>query len=185
VFSKYSEVVFCQCFTIMLVTCHCHYHLLKGIINILYRIYIYIYNPIDRPVKINFLSNSFFFSTWTKCWHVFNCAKKEMEGSTYLHVIQLEFHILLTINWWKKWIDFVKNKFHLDENIELHCMQLHWIKFHFNSVQTQLKTNHYKYFFFKLLGNLVKKIFHWFFCPLFTFTKMSFWTSCFNLNHFD
>jgi hypothetical protein len=41
------------------------------------------------------------------------------------------------INWWKKWIDFVKIKFHLNENVEWHCMQLelnldslfNWIEF--------------------------------------------------------
>jgi hypothetical protein len=31
--------------------------------------------------------------------------------------------LLLTINRWKKWIDFVKIKLHLNENIEWHYMQ--------------------------------------------------------------
>ncbi len=30
----------------------------------------------------------------------------------------------MMINWWKKWIDFVKIKFHSNENIEWHCIQL-------------------------------------------------------------
>jgi hypothetical protein len=28
------------------------------------------------------------------------------------------------INWWKKWIDFVKIKLYSNENIKWHCMQL-------------------------------------------------------------
>ncbi len=32
--------------------------------------------------------------------------------------------LLMTINLWKNWIDFVKIKFHLIETIEWHCMQL-------------------------------------------------------------
>ncbi len=30
----------------------------------------------------------------------------------------------MMINWWKTWIDFVKIKFHSNENIEWHCIQL-------------------------------------------------------------
>ncbi len=38
--------------------------------------------------------------------------------------------LLVTINWWKIWIDFGKMKFHLNEYIEWHCMELelNWIK---------------------------------------------------------
>jgi hypothetical protein len=39
------------------------------------------------------------------------------------------------INWWKKWFDFVEIKFHLNENIEWHCMhlvQIHWMEFQIN-----------------------------------------------------
>jgi hypothetical protein len=32
--------------------------------------------------------------------------------------------LTVTINWWKKWIDFVEIKFDAKENIEWHCMQL-------------------------------------------------------------
>jgi hypothetical protein len=75
--------------------------------------------------------------------------KKKLEGS-YLHVIQLELHILLTINAWKKWIDFVKNKFHLNENIEWHCMQLHWIEFQLNFNSTKFNLNSIKDKSFKI-----------------------------------
>jgi hypothetical protein len=36
------------------------------------------------------------------------------------------------INWWKESIDFVKIKFHLNENIEWHCMHFDstWIEIH-------------------------------------------------------
>jgi hypothetical protein len=36
----------------------------------------------------------------------------------------------------KKWINFVKIKFHLNENIEWHCMQL---EFNFNSISIEFK----------------------------------------------
>jgi hypothetical protein len=48
------------------------------------------------------------------------------------------------INWWKKWIDFVKSKFHLSENIQWYFMQIelnsnstiglrfNWIEFKFH-----------------------------------------------------
>jgi len=37
--------------------------------------------------------------------------------------------LLVVINGWEKWIDFVKIKFHLNENVEWNCMQfeLNWI----------------------------------------------------------
>jgi len=47
-----------------------------------------------------------------------------------LYYINLGFALLCTtsnhqlINWWKKKVDFVKIKFHLNENIEWHCMHL-------------------------------------------------------------
>ncbi len=57
----------------------------------------------------------------------------------------------MTIKWWKNEIDFVKIKFHLNENIKWHCMQLEfefnsntwngiqillsWDAIHFNSIQ--------------------------------------------------
>lgn len=39
------------------------------------------------------------------------------------------------INWWKKWFDFIEIKFHLNENVEWHCMhrvQIHWMEFQIN-----------------------------------------------------
>jgi hypothetical protein len=39
---------------------------------------------------------------------------------------------------WKKWIDFVKIKFHLNENIEWHCTQL---EFELDSDLTELISN--------------------------------------------
>jgi len=40
--------------------------------------------------------------------------------------------LLLTINWWKKWIDFVKIKFYSNENIEWHSHAI-WIELNSNS----------------------------------------------------
>ncbi len=40
------------------------------------------------------------------------------------------------INWCKKWIDFVKNKFHLNENIEQHFVQLE-----FNGIWIEIQLN--------------------------------------------
>jgi hypothetical protein len=93
----------------MLVTCHYHYHLLK---NIIVYIYIYITQLIGHLKSTSFWIH-LFLTLGPNVDMFFYCAKKEMEDSTYLHVIQLEFHILLTISWWKQSIDFVKNKFHL------------------------------------------------------------------------
>jgi hypothetical protein len=37
----------------------------------------------------------------------------------------LWYHTLpLTLKWWKKWVDYLEIKFHLNENIKWHCMQL-------------------------------------------------------------
>jgi len=42
------------------------------------------------------------------------------------------------INWWKKWIDFVKTKFHSNQNIEYDIANtLNWIQIH--SFQFELK----------------------------------------------
>jgi hypothetical protein len=49
---------------------------------------------------------------------------------TLNHLLKYLAFELLTINWLKKTIDFVKIKFSLNENIEWHCMQLE-----FNSIQ--------------------------------------------------
>jgi len=38
---------------------------------------------------------------------------------------------MTVINWWKKWIDFVKIKFHSNDNIEW-CAT--WIEFKFNQI---------------------------------------------------
>jgi hypothetical protein len=64
---------------------------------------------------------------------------KQKTTPWYLHYFSLgfAFHTLpVMINWWKKQNDFVKIKFHLNENIEWHCMQLalnwiyvNWIEF--------------------------------------------------------
>jgi len=40
--------------------------------------------------------------------------------------------LLVMINWWGKWVYFVKIKFQLNENIEWCCMQL---EFRFNSIE--------------------------------------------------
>ncbi len=62
-------------------------------------------------------------------WLFVNCSVDE-KNELIIHDNQL-------INWWKKWIAFVKIKFHLNENVEWHCMQLElnmdsffiWIEF--------------------------------------------------------
>ncbi len=61
---------------------------------------------------------------------------EEEEDDEGGNIIQLGLHVTMHYQWlaidWlmKKWIDFVKIKFHLNENIEWHCMQLglNWIK---------------------------------------------------------
>jgi hypothetical protein len=61
------------------------------------------------------------------------------------------------INWWKKWIDFVKIRLHLNENIDDIAWNLNWtsietqlnwiwfrltwMEFQFNSIQIQFKIN--------------------------------------------
>jgi hypothetical protein len=41
---------------------------------------------------------------------------------------------MMMINWWKKWIDFVKIKFYSNNNIEWRAtwIELNWIEFKFN-----------------------------------------------------
>jgi len=39
---------------------------------------------------------------------------------------------------WTKWIDFVEMKFHLNEKIEWHCMQL---ELNFNSINIEFRLN--------------------------------------------
>ncbi len=139
--SKYNKNNFSNFFTIMLVTFHYHYYLLKDIINFMCAIYIYIYIYIYIIQLIGHLRSSsfqihFFLTLGPNVNILFYCEKNKMEGSTYLHMIQLELHILLTINWWKKWIDFAKNKFHFGWKYwtTLHTTTLNWIsiKFQFN-----------------------------------------------------
>jgi len=60
-----------------------------------------------------------------------------------LCIISASHHYALPmmINWWKTWIDFVKIKFHSNENIEWHCIQLEFNSIlkctQFNSIQLQ------------------------------------------------
>jgi hypothetical protein len=42
--------------------------------------------------------------------------------------------LLVTVKWWKEWVDFVKSKFHLNENIEWHCTQFVLTTFQFNQI---------------------------------------------------
>ncbi len=46
--------------------------------------------------------------------------------------------LLVAIKWSKKWVDFVKIKFDVNENIEWHCMQLELIEFVFNQVESKV-----------------------------------------------
>jgi hypothetical protein len=51
----------------------------------------------------------------------------------------------------KKWVDFLKIRFHSNENMEWHCMlfelkfmnwiQIYWTKFKFDGIHSQLKRN--------------------------------------------
>jgi hypothetical protein len=42
--------------------------------------------------------------------------------------------LLLSINWWKKWIDFVKTKLYSNEILNNITCNLNWIEFKFSNV---------------------------------------------------
>jgi hypothetical protein len=45
--------------------------------------------------------------------------------------------LLVAMKWSKKWVDFVKIKFDVNENIEWHCMQLELIEIIFNQIESK------------------------------------------------